>query len=303
MPRANTVFIGRLPPGPRWRGGVAANGEAAEDGTDSGEATGETPAEAPAEALDETADRMVGAPQILDWDRSHPILANVELGDVVIANSLVLQAPIGGTLLIDSTDGPIAAIAPRDAYQDAILGFELLHVEEDGTRSANTNWWNRLSFPTFWLNTLEYLAGGAEDARSSNVSPGEPVEVRSRGDVDVLTVIDPDKSAFTIRRAGQDVFQFHDTQKIGVYDVRRQDQVMERFAVNLFDRQESDIRVRPSQSEEGATIRAAGIRIGHVDVSAVGSAPARKELWKLVLFAALAVLIFEWYIYNRRVYL
>jgi hypothetical protein len=72
----------------------------------------------------------------------------------------------------------------------------------------------------------------------------------------------------------------------------------------LFDRQESDVRLRPTQDAEAEVVRAADIRIGHVDVAAaVGRAPARKEAWKVVLACALVVLLFEWYIYNRRVYL
>ena len=53
-------------------------------------------------------------------------MASVELGNVDIADSLVLDPPPGATVLIDSTAGPIAAIAPRDAYQDAVLGFEIV---------------------------------------------------------------------------------------------------------------------------------------------------------------------------------
>jgi hypothetical protein len=33
------------------------------------------------------------------------------------------------------------------------------------------------------------------------------------------------------------------------------------------------------------------------------SVPVRREAWKFLLLAALGVLILEWYIYNRRVYL
>ena len=80
--------------------------------------------------------------------------------------------------------------------------------------------------------------------------------------------------------------------------------MIERFAVNLFDREESNVRLRPSQDGEGNTIRPADIRIGNVDVAAtVGRTPTRKEAWKLILACALFVLVFEWYIYNRRVYL
>jgi hypothetical protein len=291
MPRANTVFIGRLPPAPAWHGVGAESAEADEKGE----------ADAKAAALPEP--QSIEIPQILDWDRSHPLLAHVELGDVGIASSLLVTPPIGGTVLVDSTEGPIAAIASRDAYQDTVLGFEIVHQEQDGTRSANTTWWNRLSFPTFWLNTLEYLAGGTEDSKLASVIPGRPVEIRSTGNVEQLTVIDPAEQEFTIRRAGEDVFQFHDTHRLGVYQVKRHDEFIERFAVNLFDRQESDVRVRPREGDDGKTLQAADIRIGHVDVEAVGQSPAREELWKVVLFGALAVLVFEWYIYNRRVYL
>jgi hypothetical protein len=288
MPRANTVFVGRLPPGPRWRERTV---EPAEGGKQ-GEATAEsTPAEP----------RSVNMAQILDWDRSHPLLAHVELGNILIGTSLILTPPIGSTVLIDSTDGPIAAIAPRDAYQDTVLGFEFVRRDEDGSTLANTTWWKHLSFPTFWLNALEYLSGGTEDSQLASVLPGEPVEIRATGNVETLTVIDPTGEKFTIGRAGEDVFHFHDTQRLGVYQVRRHEQVIERFAVNLFDREESDVRVRQNESDN--MVRAADIRIGHVEVAAVGQTPARKELWKWVLIGALAVLVFEWYIYNRRVYL
>jgi hypothetical protein len=292
MPRANTLFIGKVPPALSWDGREEAGGESGGE-----QATSET---------QQTADDAKTAvqPQIIDWDRSHPLLGSVELGNVDIADSLVLNPPAGATVLIDSTAGPIAAIAPRDAYQDTVLGFEIFGEDKDGSRTVNTNWPRRMSFPTFCLNVLEYLAGGTEDSQITTVQPGRPVELRTAGNVPELTVVDPSGQQFTVRRTAEDVFQFHDTNHLGVYDVKRGDQVIERFAVNLFDRQESDVRVRPSQDESGATLAAADIRIGNVDVAAtVGRTPSRTEGWKIVLTCALVVLVFEWWVYNRRVYL
>src|SRR4029079_13496617 len=134
--------------------------------------------------------------------------------------------------------------------------------------------------------------------------PGRPVELRAGGKVAELTIVDPTGKQFAVRRSEGDVFQFQDTNRLGVYDVRRGDQVIERFAVNLFDQQESDVDVRPSQDKKGTTVNPADIRIGNVDVAAtVGQTPTRIEAWKPVLACALFVLILEWYIYNRRVYL
>jgi hypothetical protein len=231
-------------------------------------------------------------------------LASVELGNVDIADSIVLQPPPGATVLIDSTGGPIAAIAPREAYQDVVLGFEIFGQAADGSRTVNTNWPRRLSFPTFCLNVLEFLAGSTEDSKLASTRPGRPVEIRPVGNVVELTIVDPDQKQHTVRRTAQDLFQFQNTGELGVYDVRKGDQVIERFAVNLFDRQESNVRVRPTQGDASSTIRPADIRIGNVDVAAtVGQTPSRTEVWKVVLAAALFVLILEWYIYNRRVYL
>jgi hypothetical protein len=296
MPRANTLFIGRTPPDVAWLGGAketASEDESDEESDAKGE---ETPAE--------NQPNIATVPQIIDWDRSHPLLANVELGNVDIADSIVLDPPAGATVLIDSTAGPIAAIAPRDAYQDLVLGFEIFGTDKDGSRTVNTNWPRRLSFPTFCLNVLEQLAGGTEDSQLSSVRPGRPVALRTVGNAPELTVTDPTGKLHTVKRTNEDIFPFHDTYQLGVYDVKRGDQVIERFAVNLFDRNESDVRVRESQDPEANVTRAADIRIGHVDVKAeAGRAPTRKEVWKAVLACALAVLVFEWYIYNRRVYL
>jgi hypothetical protein len=195
-------------------------------------------------------------------------------------------------------------VAPRDAYQDVVLGFEILGQDKNGGRTVNTNWPRRLGFPTFWLNALEYLAGGTEDSQIAQARPGRPVELRVTGNVPELTVVDPTGKEYIVKRSAEDVFAFHDTQELGVYDVRRRDQVIERFAVNLFDRQESDVHVRPSQDPEAKTVAPADIHIGHVDVKAESErTPSRKEAWKAILAVALFVLVFEWYIYNRRVYL
>jgi hypothetical protein len=154
------------------------------------------------------------------------------------------------------------------------------------------------------MNVLEYLAGASEDSQLDSVRPGRPVELRIAGNAPELTVVDPAGKQFTVVRTAEDLFQFHETTRLGIYEVRRGNRVIERFAVNLFDREESDVRLRPSQDAEGSTVTAEDIRIGNVDVTAsVGRAPSRKEAWKLVLGCVLVVLVVEWYVYNRRVYL
>ena len=285
MPRANTLFIGRLPPGNSL---ATARRRKRRDRC----------------GARNQFESTVAGPQIIDWDRASPLLANVDLGDVAIADSLLVRPPAGGSVLTESTAGPIAAIAPRDSYQDAVLGFEIVGLDADGTRTANTNWPIRPSFPTFWLNVLEYLATRGEQQESAAARPGQTVNLQAPAAAEQLIVVaridgrrscpDPSRTPSHLRTQIR-----RESTRSATASV-----VIERFAVNLFDRAESDIAVRPTQDPESSTLRPADIRIGHVDIAATTDrAPARQEAWKIVLACALFVLLLEWYIYNRRVYL
>ena len=66
------------------------------------------------------------------------------------------------------------------------------------------------------------------------------------------------------------------------------------FAGNLFDSLESDIAHRPENT----------LKLGHVEVHGrAGHEMAPRKGWKPLVLVALAVLLIEWYIYNRWVFL
>jgi hypothetical protein len=65
------------------------------------------------------------------------------------------------------------------------------------------------------------------------------------------------------------------------------------LAVNLLDLAETDIR--PKETLPFAS--------GSVTAAAAGSADAPRRLWPWLLVFALVVMLFEWWVYNRKVYL
>ena len=252
----------------------------------------------------DSSDGVVAGPQLIDWERSHPLLNLVELGNVLVVDSLIVDPPPGGQVLIDSTKGGVFAIAPRDAYEDAVLGFEIVGRDDEGNVTVNTNWPRSFGFPNFCLNVLEYLAGGAAADESSNSKPGESVELRLRDQTDAVTVTMPDGERREVDRGDDERYLFHDTQQLGIYEVSQGRETLWRFAVNLFDREESDVALR-ERFDEAANVKTVdSLSIGFVDVEAERTErPAREELWKWLLLASLVVLVVEWYIYNRRVYI
>ncbi|NIL97788.1 MAG: VWA domain-containing protein [Planctomycetales bacterium] len=259
MPRCNTLWIGRLPMDGRWKFG-----------------------------------NRIDLPQIIDTERTHPLMQLLDLGNLDILESLEVQPPAGGTMLIESQGGAIFALAPREGFEDAVLGFEFQSTDEEGKDYYNTNWPRRRSFPVFVQEVIHHLANSEGKRASAAVAPGQTYELHWPEGPDQLAITAPDGTRFTVRRNPQNRYSFSQTDQLGVYQVQ-DGQSSHRFAVNLFDPLESDIE--PVAGE--------AVRIGNVQV-AVSSKPqgqvARIEVWKLLALLGLGVLLLEWYIYNRRVY-
>jgi hypothetical protein len=143
------------------------------------------------------------------------------------------------------------------------------------------------------LNALSYLGGINESAAIANVQPGRPVALRTASSAEQVVVRSPSGVETTVSRGKQNAFPFTRTDDPGIYEVVESNNVTQRFSVNLFDSSESNVATRSGE-----------IQIGYVDVQGEAAwEPARREIWKLLLLAALVVLLLEWYIYNRRVYL
>lgn len=257
MPQANTLFLGAIPPGDTWK------------------------------ASDPT-----GPVFIIDINRAHPMLQYVDMGTVRIVEGRSLELPPGGTELLRSDTGVLLGIAPRDAYQDAVLGMPLMRETDDGI-APNTNWPIKPSFPVFVLNSLEFLGGAVANAGSKTIKPGQNAVLNLANRYDKVNVIDPAGKTVKLDRNGQPQLIYTQTDELGFYETKpaEADRLLQLFTVNLFSEQESNIT--PAQD---VTIGAQ-----NVEASKAATDIMRFEIWRWLLAVALAVLTLEWYLYNRRV--
>lgn len=267
MPLSNTAFFGAIPP--------------------------------TSEAIDSekewSTEELVGGPTIIDVDQAHPILQFVNIGNVLIGDAYPLIPPKGATSLIDTDVGSIAAIATRDSVQDLVVGFALLGRGEDGSEYYNTTWVrNDPSYPVFIQNLANYLAGVSATAEQTIYRPGELIQLRLDTASKQLTMRTPDGETREVGRGRTGAFAFSTANKVGIYeliDPATPDKI-HRIAVNLFDDVESDIKpVDELTLDENVTI------------TKKATERTRREIWKWLVMSALVVLVAEWYIYNRRVYL
>jgi hypothetical protein len=143
-------------------------------------------------------------------------------------------------------------------------------------------------------NAVRYLGGSRGSLSIASIAPGSPITLRSPAHITEITVTDPRGQSQRLQRSGQTPFVYTHTQELGVYAVSEgpDRQITQHFAVNLFDPQESDLRPRSS------------LEFGHEAVQGqTVFQPTRQELWKWILAVGLIVLVIEWTIYNRRVFI
>jgi hypothetical protein len=199
------------------------------------------------------------------------------MGDVAILDGIPIKGPKGASVLFDSTIGPVLVIAGREGFEDAVVGFELVGKDDKGDLTPKTNWPRRRSFPVFVMNVLRYLGGNRGALTMGSVQPGSPITLRSLLPVERMRIKTPADLTYDLQKEGQNAFVFSHTDELGIYEATEGGSrtVSQRFAVNLFNAQVGQRETEPS----------------------------RRELWKWLLLLGLGVLLFEWYVYNRRVFL
>ncbi len=274
MPLSNTLFIGSVPPAPP-------------------EITDPDQSEDPSKNNAWKFGQPQGPAIVLDVNRNNSISQYLEMGAVFIAEARTTQPGESGTILMTSDIGPVFAVAPRGAFQDAVLGFSIVQATADGV-GVNTNWGNRRSFPVFVYSTVEFLGGGITESSSPSVQPGWPIGLLLSSRFKEFRVVAPEGQATQLTRSDESRYTFTKTDSLGIYQVFANDveSPVESFCVNLFSSRESDLKVAES------------IRMGYDKVPASQTnILARKETWRLILLLGLALLVIEWIVFNRRVFI
>ncbi len=231
---------------------------------------------------------------IVDTDAAHPLMNAVQMGTVTIVEGRALTGPKGTLSLIDAAYGSIMAVGPRSGFQDLVLGFSLIEYDDQGEGTVNSDWIKKLSFPLFMQNVVMTLGGGSKFNASQGTDPGALMKFRTRFPAQAAQVKSPDGETAKLLPRADNQFIFANTNETGIYEVTDLDTnlVDQLLSVNLLDTRESNLTVRDK------------LEIGFEEIQGTkDSVPARQEYWTWILLVVLVVLLFEWYIYNKRVFI
>lgn len=309
MPATNTFFIGALPPPTSVTNGdntsdqstgagpADSNAATTDQAVESGPANGGDSSTVPSDSTAPNTPNQNwrwASPEssvaLIDIERTHPLMRYLELFSLLIFSGRGVEGPPGTVELVGADVGAILAIAPRDGFQDMVLGFEIISRDEDGSPITNTNWYAERSWPVFLLNVLRHLAGAADATGAPSYRPGETVRVRLENAITSPSVKRIGGAAVDVTPGPGGSLEIIDTELPGNYRVENETKLADLFAINLFDPQESDI----------ATVKE--IDIGYESVAAQdGTIDQRQELWRWALLGMLGLIAAEWWVYSRRV--
>ncbi|KAA0216080.1 MAG: VWA domain-containing protein [Leptolyngbya sp. PLA3] len=242
-----------------------------------------------------------GVATIIDARTEHPVLRPLTLDPLVIGKMRRVSIPeeSNARSLADTADGPALIEMNGVEYRALIAPWNI----------EQSNWPFQVNFVIFLAAGVEYLASDSfseEEAAGSTrqFRPGDILVDRlplDAANVDVTHT--PGGTPVSTTPTGDGRITFGPLEDVGVYrvrwtgsagatDVTDAGRVSRFFASNIESSSESDVR-RVEQLVLGSQTVTAEQGETRVEV---------RRLWPWLLLAALGIIMFEWFIYNRKVY-
>jgi hypothetical protein len=235
---------------------------------------------------------------IVDWSREHPVTGRVLLDSLQIAQmrEVRVEPGRGVQVLATAERGPAILEINKDDTHAIIVPFDYME----------SNWPFSQWFVAFVGLALEYLGSevtGAIDARGL----GALSELKDRvpmGATDVR-IRHPDGTEAPIELAENGSFVYRLPPQLGIYELKWKGQplggdsvpgdgvVMRKYAANLLSSVESFVPSAKKLELASAVVQG--------QAAPSGGATTMLELWPYVLMGVLAILLLEWYVYNRKV--
>ncbi|HKQ48183.1 MAG TPA: VWA domain-containing protein [Phycisphaerae bacterium] len=228
-----------------------------------------------------SSDEEIEGQLVVYGRQDHPLLRNVNYDDLYIAKWRRLILPRHATSLLDGQDSTVMAMLTDPGHRYVIAAFDLLE----------SNFPLKEAFPIFVQNALGYLASGGLVDTHRLVRPGQTLTIPVPPGATEARIRRPDGYTDEIDVGGQSRLTYAKTREVGVYEATFDaGEAKEMYAVNLLDAGESRITPNPE------------FTVGSEKVAAVaGETKVNEPLWPWAVAAALAILMLEWWVYNKRV--
>jgi Ca-activated chloride channel family protein len=225
---------------------------------------------------------QIDFPALRPTPGDEPLLKDVKLSEVSVRVANKIAPGAWAHVVVDGDGGPMLLAGEKDGRRIVVLAFDL-HDSDLPLQVA---------FPLLLSNIVGYLAPGS-GAEAAQLAPGQPLALQVDPTITAVRVTRPGGQIVPLEvKDGQAIYA--DTDTLGAYVVEQflgeKLIARQRFAVNLFSKEESTIAPQPElkiQQTSGLQQATAGERVG------------RQEFWRWLAAIALVVLVIEWLVYQR----
>jgi hypothetical protein len=235
----------------------------------------------PPDGIDVSVPQQLDNQIIVDWRPKHPILEYVNLTNLFAAKCYKMILPRDAEVLAEFNETPALAMVRRNGSVFLLAGFDILQ----------SNWPFEPSFVLFCYNAANFLGIEVGRKQDLNLKVGQPIVVEGL-EPEILAQIDgPNFSGMEIKPNSSGSIRFAGTSHAGVYNLDVPTQPIRVFAVNLLDKQESNIGPLREIAFTGQQVKAQEHAVKR----------ANFPLWPFLVGLVLLLACLEWLIYNLKV--
>ncbi len=226
---------------------------------------------------------------ILDWDDTHPVLRHVAVGTLSVFSWHKLQLPVQATTLIEASNGPVLALLQQERHRHLICAFSFF---DESRELLNTSWVFDVGLVVFMHNATRYLAGDTAGGRQMPTRPGQAISVPIRPGLTRAVVQRPDGREEEVPVRADGMATYGQTDVTGFYRIPAAQTGQEVRAVSLLDEEESFIAPHMDFHIGGGQVQ-----------TGQGTEHLQRPLWPYLLALLGVVLLIEWFVYNKRVFI
>ncbi|HSE39035.1 MAG TPA: hypothetical protein VLG74_17160, partial [Blastocatellia bacterium] len=220
--------------------------------------------------------RTTGArehPEITSVERAHPVNSFLSYGDLNVESVPTRETASWLKPIVSAAKDPLICAGDDGRRRIVMIGFDL----------ARSDLPLKVEFPILLANAVSWLAGRDSPATQRAMRTGQPATVQTSAPAARITTPAGDTREVA---ASDGSLVFADTLRVGKYEVSDAPS----FAASLLSEAESN--TAPLDSIRTRTGEAKG---------QVETFQSEREAWRWVALLGLALLMIEWWVYNRRI--
>lgn len=210
-----------------------------------------------------------------------PLTRYLDWSNVHILKAQQIETPGWAEPLVEVEGNPLVFAGQTNGQRIASINFDLRESDLP----------LQIAFPILFSNLTNYLVPPSAFDASQSLAPGDSLTIVPPPGTQQIVIASPSNMGYNLPNEAGGI-KFNQINELGYYAVNfisNENTSAEYFAVNLFDKNESDIHPRDS------------IQIGQTAIThTVSEKIGQHELWPWLAVLALLILMIEWQVYHRK---